>query len=89
MNEVGIRALKAQLSAHLERVQAGVRLTVTDRGRAIATIVPIRTMKDPAWARRMVAEGLAKWGGGKPVGLHPRVQSKGTPTSRLVIEDRR
>ena len=89
MAEVGIRALKANLSAHLKRVQAGARLTVTDRGRAIATVEPIKAASEPAWARKMVADGLATWGGGKPAGLHPRVRSKGRSASRMVIEDRR
>ena len=89
MMEIGVRALKAHLSAHLKRVQTGVRLTITDRGRAIAALEPLRTATDPAWARQLVAEGRAKWGGGKPVGLSPRIRSKGTPTSQMVIEDRR
>lgn len=40
MTSVGVRELKAQLSAYLRRVQQGEALQVTDRGRAIAEIVP-------------------------------------------------
>ena len=48
MQAVGVRELKANLSAYLRRVQAGQRVTVTDRGRAIAELVPA----EPAPARR-------------------------------------
>jgi prevent-host-death family protein len=40
MTHVGVRALKAQLSEHLRRVQAGERYLVTDRGVVIATLGP-------------------------------------------------
>jgi len=90
MNTVGIRELKAHLSRHLRRVQAGTRLVVTERGRAIATIQPVEAAPDLEWAHQMVAEGKASWGGGKPSGLHPRVRLKGKKTvSDAVIEDRR
>lgn len=41
MADVGIRELRDHLSRYLERVQAGEELTVTDRGRPIARLVPI------------------------------------------------
>jgi prevent-host-death family protein len=86
---VGVRELKAQLSRCLKRVQAGERLTVTDRGRAIATLVPVEAGPAVEWAHQMIAAGQARWGGGKPAGLARRVASRGKPASRMVIEDRR
>ena len=68
METVGIRELKAQLNWHLKRVRSGATLTVIERGRAIATISPIEARADVGWAHRLVAEGRAQWGGGKPVG---------------------
>ncbi len=41
MKTVGIAELKARLSAHLKAVQKGHPITVMDRGRAVAQIVPI------------------------------------------------
>jgi prevent-host-death family protein len=41
MKTVGIADLKARLSAHLKAVQKGHPITVMDRGRAVAQIVPI------------------------------------------------
>lgn len=38
--DVGVRELKAKLSEYLTRVAAGEELTVTDRGRPVARIVP-------------------------------------------------
>jgi antitoxin (DNA-binding transcriptional repressor) of toxin-antitoxin stability system len=91
MEAVGIRELKARLSRHLKRVRSGIRLMVTDRGRSIATISPVETpVDDVAWARRFVAEGRARWSGGKPVGsARPVPVSRGRTVSRAVIEDRR
>ncbi len=87
--EIGVRELKAHLSACLRRVQAGERLTVTDRGRAIATLAPIDERPTPAWLQRLIGEGRARWGGGKPSGLATRIPARGKPASRMVVEDRR
>ena len=89
MQAVGVRELKANLSAYLRRVQAGQRVTVTDRGHAIAALVPVEPAPAVEWAHAMVAKGGAKWNGGKPLGLKTRVPLRGMPTSRMVIEDRR
>ena len=42
MKPVEIAELKDQLSKHLQAVEAGAELEVTDRDRPIARIVPIR-----------------------------------------------
>ena len=89
MESIGVREFKARLSEQLRRVQAGERLVITDRGRPIATIGPVEATERPAWVVQMVAEGLAHYGGGKPVGLNPRIKSKGLLASTAVIEDRR
>ncbi|HSO28860.1 MAG TPA: type II toxin-antitoxin system prevent-host-death family antitoxin [Candidatus Sulfomarinibacteraceae bacterium] len=39
---VGIRELRDHLSRYLEQVKAGAAITVTEHGRVIATIVPMR-----------------------------------------------
>jgi prevent-host-death family protein len=89
MERVGIRELKAHLSRHLKRVRAGARLMVTERGRSIATISPVETPVDIAWAHRLVAEGRAHWNGGKPVGSPRPVRATGERTvSDAVLEDR-
>ena len=55
--EVGIRALRDRLSEFVDRVRAGEELVVTDRGRAVARLVPLdheRTLD------RLVREGLVE-----------------------------
>ena len=90
---VGIRQLKAELSQQLRRVAAGETISVTDRGRVIATITPApRATDSPAiqWAREIVAAGGASWSGGKPRGSNPPVKRVGRAlVSEAVIEDRR
>ena len=53
--QVGIRELKDNASALIRRVTAGEAITVTDRGRAVARIVPLRGEDD--WWDRMADEG--------------------------------
>jgi prevent-host-death family protein len=88
MHSVGVRELKSQLSQCLRRVRAGERLTITDRGRAIAELVPKESPASLDWLHAMVAEGRAHWAGGKPTGLARPIKSRGNPASQMVIEDR-
>ena len=55
MTETGIRELRDHLSRYLERVQAGEEVTVTDRGRPVARLVPVG---QPRPFDRLVAEGI-------------------------------
>ena len=90
MDTVGVRDLKANLTRHLERVRAGARLLVTDRGRAIATIIPVAPPTDQAWLHRLVAEGKVHWNGQKSnVPTRGVRQKPGKLASDLVLEDRR
>lgn len=63
MTTVGIRALKAHLSQHLRRVQAGERVQVTDRGKVIAEIGPPGGVEAvpglPEWLKNMARKGQA------------------------------
>ena len=86
---VGVRHLKARLSRYLQRVRAGERLIVTDRGRPVASLTPIDPPRSLDWIHAMAAEGRARWGGGKPRGAARPARVRGTPASRIVIEDRR
>jgi len=88
--EIGIRDLKANLSRHLRRVKAGATIRITDRGRTIATIQPVQPTPNLAWAHRMVAEGKAKWNGGKPKGSASpiRLRPGEKTTSEIIVEGR-
>ncbi len=89
MPEVGVRELKNRLSYYLARVKEGERVTVTDRGREIAVILPVPQTGIEAELMQLVKEGLASWRGGKPRGASRRIESRGRPASALVPEDRR
>jgi prevent-host-death family protein len=85
---VGIRELKAQLSAYLRRVKRGATLVITDRGRPIGRIVPLR----PSLEGRMEelsASGLVSWSGGKLGPREPVAATRGGKmVSDLLLEDR-
>lgn len=54
---VGVRELRQNLSVHLRKVRAGHSLEVTERGRAVAALVPL---PEAATAlERLVASGRA------------------------------
>ena len=89
METVGIRELKNHLSRHLKRVRSGARLVVTERGRSIATISPIKARVGTAWADSLVEAGHAHWNGGKPTGSRRPVKTAGRSLSAVVLEQRR
>ena len=93
-NSIGIRQLKAELSQHLRRVEAGETIQVTDRGRVIATLNPVVPLEEehPAvqWARSLVAAGKASWSGQRLRPPRQLARLRGNATvSDAVIEDRR
>ncbi len=52
---VGVRELRQNLSVYLDRVRAGERLEVTDRGHPVAALIPLPT---PSTALdRLIATG--------------------------------
>src|SRR5215210_8044677 len=62
--KVGTRELKSKLSEYLRRVKNGETIIITQRGRVIGQIGPVRqTVEERIWA--MVDAGLADWNGKK------------------------
>jgi len=57
MDQVGVRELRQNASAVLRRVEAGEIIEVTDRGRAVARLVPIKPMSR---LEQLIAEGRAR-----------------------------
>ena len=85
MSRVGIRELRDHLSQYLERVQAGEEVVVTDRGRAIARVVPLN---GESTLDRLIREGLVT-PPRRPKGPAPMpVKTAGT-VSDLISEQRR
>ena len=67
MKSAPIAGLKASLSRYLAGVKAGEELLVTERGKPIAKIVPIRTAHadEEKRLREMEVQGLVRVGRGK------------------------
>jgi prevent-host-death family protein len=83
--EVGVRELRNHLSRYLHRVRNGDEVVVTDRGRAIARLVPVGAERV---IDRLIAEGIVT-----PARQPKRQASKPMKTkdtvSDLVGEQRR
>jgi prevent-host-death family protein len=83
---VGVRQLRENLSAYLDRVKAGEEVIITERGKRIARIV------GPAQLDRLVNEGRAR-PAKEPKGKIKReelIKLDGPPwPSEMVIADRR
>ncbi|MET0921117.1 MAG: type II toxin-antitoxin system prevent-host-death family antitoxin [Acidimicrobiia bacterium] len=83
--EVGVRELRNHLSKYLERVEAGEEVVVTDRGRAVARMVPLsgeRTID------RLIASGLVTPARTRKGALPSPIVTAGT-VSDLVVDQRR
>lgn len=85
---VGIRELKAQLSHYVQQVKAGTTLVITERGKPVGQIVPIKPSLE-AQMQELVQTGLVSWSGHKLATLTPPAQNQSSPTvAELLLEDR-
>jgi prevent-host-death family protein len=88
---VGVRDLRARLSAYLRAVARGETVTIGDRSRRpVARLVPVRRAPDDEILEQLAARGVVTPGVGKPSGT-PRVSSRTRKRSvaDAVIADRR
>ncbi len=90
--DIGIRELKAKLSACVRRAADGERLIVTDRGRPVAQLTPLddSTQDDLARIRQGTAEGWItppkrRGGLGK---TRPLLLADGPSIQEMLDEDR-
>jgi prevent-host-death family protein len=84
--DVGIRELRADLSRWVKQVSEGEEIVVTDRGKAVARLVPVNGERT---IDRLIREGRVTpaprpWRGPLP----PPIEGAG-PLSDLVLDDRR
>jgi prevent-host-death family protein len=89
MSEVGVRELKNRLSRYLKRVEAGEELIVTEQGRTVARLVPVKVPEIQETLRPLLRDGYIRWAGGKPHGVAKPTKMRGRNLSELIIEDRR
>jgi len=85
----GIRELKNRLSYYLREVKKGRSISVSERGKIVATIVPAQQHPDVEKLKNLARSGLGTWRGGKPKGASRSIVVKGKPVGNIVIEDRR
>ena len=92
MGRVGIKELRNCLSQYLRRTKQGEEIIVTERGRPIAVIQPIRSAAPvvtlQARLARLAAQGLVTLPTRKPLKKVRRVKVSGAPISHTILEDR-
>lgn len=86
MDRVGVRELRQYASAVLRRVAAGETIEVTDRGRAVARIVP---MHEASRLEQLLAEGRASRVTGDLLDVKPVRRISGQPTLSKILADMR
>jgi hypothetical protein len=70
-------------------VKLGDRITIADRKREVAIIVPKDNGADEEEILSLMQTGLANWSGGKPQGISDRIPSIGRLVSDVVLQNRR
>ena len=85
---VGIRDLKARLSSYMRQVKDGATLVITERGKPIGRIVPVRLSVEIR-LRELIQAGLVAWSGRKLMPMDPVARTRGRRTvADLLLEDR-
>ncbi len=85
---VGIRELKTRLSSYLQQVKAGATLVITERGKPVGRIVPIKPSVE-AQVQELLQAGLVAWNGSKLAPMAPVARTRGKRTvAELLLEDR-
>jgi prevent-host-death family protein len=93
MSAVGIKELKNRLTHYLRRTKQGEEVVVTERGKPIALIQPIRSASDAASREarlaRLAALGLVTLPTRQLRKRIRPVKVSGPPVSQAILEDRR
>lgn len=85
---IGTRELKTKLSEYLRRVKAGETIIVTERGKTIGQIVPVKPTLEKQ-LKALVDSGMAEWNGERYRPNKPVARNLGPKQiSNLIIEDR-
>jgi prevent-host-death family protein len=89
---LGLREANQRFSKAIKAVRAGKEVVLTERGRAIAVITPIKPETDQETSlRRLVDDGLiarATRKGRMPAPRWRPLKVKGKPLSQTIIDDR-
>ena len=92
--EMSIRDMKNHLSKYLKLVRAGKEVVITERGKPVVQLIPIKPVaeneEEKAIARINVLPWVRPGKGGKPKGLRKGVAlgGKGPTAAAMVLQDR-
>jgi prevent-host-death family protein len=93
MSTVGVTVLKNRLTHYLRRTKAGAEVIVTERGKPIALLQPIRPAQNVGSLEgrlaQLAAQGLLTAPQRQPLKKVRRVKVGGPPPSATILEDRR
>lgn len=93
MISVGIKELKNRLTHYIRLAKQGEELVVTERGKPVVLMQSLRTATDvttlEARLARLAALGIATLPNRSPSLRIKPVRLRGTPVSRIVLEERR
>ena len=93
MSTVGIRELKNRLTQYLRRTKQGEEVIITERGKPIALIQPIRSVEHPvsleARLAKLAAQGFVTLPTHEPLKRVRLAKVSGPPVSKTILEDRR
>ncbi|MCJ7620801.1 MAG: type II toxin-antitoxin system prevent-host-death family antitoxin [Anaerolineae bacterium] len=85
---VGVRELKARLSAYLRQVKGGATLVITEHGKPIGRIVPLRPSVQGR-LEELAQAGLLTWSGRGLSARQPVARTSGPRTvADVLLEDR-
>lgn len=85
---IGIRGLKAQLSSYVQEAKAGNVVVITERGRPIAKLTPIRPTVEQR-VDELIEAGLLEWSGQRLSPFTPEIATRGDKTlAELLVEER-
>jgi len=96
---IEIAELNQQLSSHIQEVQEGATLVITDGGKPVARLLPFTGQKKPASAtaeasvdeklKKLVESGAISWSGNKPARDIPTFKVRGPKSvAEMLLEDR-
>ena len=89
MTTVPSGKLRNQLGKYLQLVRKGEFVRVTDRGKPVALIVPLKNSATPA-IEQLLSKGGITFGTGQPLSQAPPARLKpGKSIAEMVTEDRR
>jgi prevent-host-death family protein len=93
MSTVGVKKLKNELTQYLRRTKKGEEVIVTERGKPIALIQPIRSAQNlesrEARLAQLAAQGLITLPTQKPLRKVRLARMTGAPISKMILQDRR